>query len=888
MLLFFLSSALAVVVGSDLSSAVDTDFVTDIDFITGAENETIIVDFLASPLSGEAPLTVEFEDRSSGSPTAWEWDFNSDGNIDSTEQNPSYTFTNPGTYSVTLKAGNDIILNVSNVKDNYITVKEKPAAPVVIANFNSNGTSGKVPLTVRFEDTSSGGPTAWKWDFNSDGTIDSTEKNPVYTYTAAGTYSVTLTAINGTVENTIKKTNYIIAGNDPKASFTASPREGEAPLAVQFTDTSTGSVTSRFWDFGDGSTSNARNPIHTYSVAGTYTVKLTVTNSFGSDTFEAPSFIRTYSIAVPVAEFTSNLTSGKTPLAVQFTDLSSSNPAAWEWDFNSDGRIDSREKNPVYVYTAPGTYSVTLSVVNGTARGNITKPNYITVGNEPVAAFTVSPREGNSPLKVQFTDTSAGNVTSWLWDFGDGNTSASRNPTHTYFGSGEYTVRLTVTNAFGTNTLEIPSSVNVFHVPDPQISVPVPDFKSNVTSGKAPLIVQFEDLSSGGPTAWEWDFNSDGIIDSTEQNPVHEFREIGPYTVTLRAGNNTAWNNITKPDYIMVGDGLHASFTASPQKGEVPLSVQFNDTSAGNVTIWSWDFGDGNTSSARNPSHTYFEPGSYSVTLNASNAYGYSSVTLAGYITVTREEDDSGSGSSNSGSGGGGGGSPEPASNIESRELSQEFITNGARIKFEFAKNATSITYVKFDAKRNLGKTTTIVEQLKGRSVLTPQEPSGKVYKYLNIWVGNEGVATPENIANAIIGFRVNRAEIAENETEGPSVFMYRYSDGKWNALPTRKVGEDSRYMYFESRTPGFSPFAIITGKKAVEYREIEEDESEDTRTPLELSIGRRQSEMPESAPRSVPETDKDWSGTSTAIKVLVGFMVLLLIGLAVTEKKKR
>ncbi|AAM06375.1 PGF-pre-PGF domain-containing protein [Methanosarcina acetivorans] len=128
----------------------------------------------------------------------------------------------------------------------------------------------------------------------------------------------------------------------------------------------------------------------------------------------------------------------------------------------------------------------------------------------------------------------------------------------------------------------------------------------------------------------------------------------------------------------------------------------------------------------------------------------------------------------------------------------------------------------------------------KGRSVLTPVEPSGQIYKYLNIWVENEGFASPENIANAIIGFRVKRTEITESENEGPTVFLYRYSERKRNALPTRKTGEDSYYMYFESKTPGFSPFSIITGKKAVEYTEEGSVESE----PLALSINSRQ-EMP-------------------------------------------
>jgi PGF-pre-PGF domain-containing protein len=861
-LLFFLSPLLAVVAASDLGSAADSG------------NVSITADFTASTQSGEAPLTVQFTDRSTGNPTTWEWDFG-DGSSKSTAENPSHKYSRAGIYTVSLKAGNGITSD-SETKNGYITVREKPVVPVVEASFSANATSGKVPLTVRFTDSSSGGPTSWKWDFGDGAT--STTQNPVHTYSAAGTYSVTLTATNGTVSDDITRSNYITPGNGPSASFTASPLEGEAPLAVQFTDTSTGNPTKWEWDFGDGSKSDVKSPSHTYSGAGTYTVKLTVTNSYGSDTFEPASHIRAYSITAPVADFSASPASGSVPLSVQFTDLSTRGATAWEWDFNSDGTVDSTEQNPVYVYTSQGTYSVTLNAINGTSRGTATKSNYITAGNMPLAAFSVSPQEGTAPLTVQFNDTSSGNITSWLWDFGDGNTSTTQSPSHIYSSAGNYTVKLTVTSAFGSNSTEVPSSVKVLSV-----TAPTPDFTSNVTSGKAPLTVQFEDLSTGGPTAWEWDFNSDGTIDSTEQNPVYKFADMGFYTVTLRAGNGNAWDNITKSEYIMVGDGLHASFTVSARKGSVPLDVQFNDTSAGNITSWYWDFGDGSTSDSQNPSHEYTESGSYSVTLNVSNAYGYSSVTWADYIKAGEEEDSGGSGGSG-GSSSGGGGSPEPASNVEVKELAQEFITTGDRIKFEFTKNATVIVYVKFDSKRTLGKTTTIVEQLKGRSVLTPKEPPGKVYKYLNIWVGNEGIAAPENIANAIIGFRVQSSEISENETEGPSVFMYRYSEGKWNALPTRKMGEDSHYTYFESRTPGFSPFAIITGKKAIEYKE---NETEAAEPPLELSINSRQAEMPDSW--SVPAAEyKDWSEVSTAIKVIVGFMVILLIGIAVTEKKKR
>lgn len=154
------------------------------------------------------------------------------------------------------------------------------------------------------------------------------------------------------------------------------------------------------------------------------------------------------------------------------------------------------------------------------------------------------------------------------------------------------------------------------------------------------------------------------------------------------------------------------SFNVSPQEGYAPLAVQFNDTSTGNVTSWLWDFEDGDNSTSQNPSHEYTGSGTYSATLNVSNIYGYDAVIWTDYIEVGKEDDSSGSGSSGGTSSGGGGGSPEHASNVEVKELAQEFVTIGDRIKFEFTKNATAVMYVKFDSKRNIGKVTTIVEQL--------------------------------------------------------------------------------------------------------------------------------------------------------------------------------
>ncbi|MDQ4019977.1 MAG: PKD domain-containing protein, partial [Actinomycetota bacterium] len=157
-----------------------------------------------------------------------------------------------------------------------------PSPPA--ANFTGSPTSGSAPLTVSFTDTSTGAPTSWSWNFGDGGT--SAERSPSHTYAAAGTYTVSLTASNVSGSDTETKTGYITVGvpPPPNADFTGSPTSGSAPLTVSFTDTSTGAPTSWSWNFGDTTTSSDRNPSHTYTLPGLYTVSLTATNASGSDT----------------------------------------------------------------------------------------------------------------------------------------------------------------------------------------------------------------------------------------------------------------------------------------------------------------------------------------------------------------------------------------------------------------------------------------------------------------------------------------------------------------------------------------------------------------------------------------------------------------------------
>ncbi len=172
--------------------------------------------------------------------------------------------------------------------------------------------------------------------------------------------------------------------NPPSAAFSGSPTSGDISLSVSFSDQSTNSPTSWSWNFGDGNSSTAQNPTHDYTVAGTYTVSLTVSNAFGNDTHTKTNYITATqpSNDPPVANFSSNTTSGDAPLTVNFSDLSTNAPSSWSWTFGDGG--SSMAQNPSYIYNSAGTYNVSLTATNAFGFDTKTVNGYITVTDPPV------------------------------------------------------------------------------------------------------------------------------------------------------------------------------------------------------------------------------------------------------------------------------------------------------------------------------------------------------------------------------------------------------------------------------------------------------------------------------------------------------------------------
>lgn len=244
--------------------------------------QNLIPDFTSNVTGGCKDLWVQFNDTSTGTPTTWSWEFgDGDG---STEQNATHTYTEAGIYNVTLSVTNFFGTN-ETTKYDHIMVNETP-----VADFTSNITIGFAPLTVQFEDNSTGYFNTYDWQFG-DGKNSSSDQDPAHTFNDPGDYWVNLTVTNDCGSNWSNMTDYIRVGAPLVANFTANPTTGYMPFPVLFNDTSTGTPTTWSWDFGDGDSSTEQNATHTYTTSGVFDVSLNISNMYGFDLFTREDYI---------------------------------------------------------------------------------------------------------------------------------------------------------------------------------------------------------------------------------------------------------------------------------------------------------------------------------------------------------------------------------------------------------------------------------------------------------------------------------------------------------------------------------------------------------------------------------------------------------------------
>lgn len=462
--------------------------------------------FNADPVQGCSPVTVNLTQFSVGD-TTYYWDLG-DGNV-STEHDLSWTYTVPGTYTIELFAA-------GCGADTYTTDITVFPGPIIDFTFTPETACAGEPFQFDGVVTDVAGV---GWDFDDGGTSSATD--PGHIFNGSGTFDVafTATAIGSGCSTTV--THPVVVQPAPQAAFTTDPDNGCIDLQVAFDNTTVGGDFSQ-WDFGDGNSSASTDPFHTYTEAGTYTIRLVSESVNGcSDT----AFAQITAHPLPDAVFSLSQTESCGPETTVQTINDSQGAIGYSWDLG-DGTT-SELNQPAVTYSEPGTFVITLTATNQFGCEDVATASFIQHPT-PEASFFTLPEPGCAGYPIDFQNTSV-NGTSFQWSFGDGTSSNTPFPLHTYELPGAYDVRLIVNGTGGcADTLLAPAGVNV-------LERPLAGFRYDTLESIAHAL-HFRNESEGA-VSYSWDFG-DGET-ATTLHPLHVFpADGGGFIVCLVAVND--------------------------------------------------------------------------------------------------------------------------------------------------------------------------------------------------------------------------------------------------------------------------------------------------------------------------------------------------------------
>ncbi|MGZ3884545.1 MAG: PKD domain-containing protein, partial [Bacteroidia bacterium] len=586
------------------ASCSDTARVTITILPSPSANFTYTPTFGCTTLNG-----VTFTDFSTGA-VGWNWNFGN-GNTATTQTVAAQNYTLIGTHviSLTVTAANTCV----NTKTASVTVYQAPTA-----SFSPVSTC--VGSVTSFTNLSTSAATntinAYSWNFG-DASATSSLQNPTHTYTLQGTYTVQLIVNTAFCTDTVKLP--IVANVKPTANFSITPISGCPKLTCNFNNT-TLNGTSYAWNFGTvpTSTSSVTNPSFTYSNTTAANIVYTVTLIAGTGAGCSDTIKKTVTVFPrPVASFTPNVTTACSPMNVTYSNTSTG-ASSFSWDLGNT--TTSSVTNPSATYTNttlfPKTFTVQLVAYNSNGCSDTAK-TVITANPIPLATFTMIPASGCSPLAVNFPPVLG--ITSYSWNFGDGNNSNALNPTHTYTNTAStthiYTVTLIAGNAFGC----IDSAFG-YPVVYPK---PVTNFSLAPNIGCSPLMVSFTNGSAlNNVNSWTF---GDGNV-SFQQNPSNTYTTVNTSTTTVFPVKLVIMSVNGCKDSAQSAVSLYpkpkAAFSVDTPACS-PKILTFTNASAG-ATTYAWDFGNGHTSAATSPTQQYVNNSglnqNYSVQLIATNA----------------------------------------------------------------------------------------------------------------------------------------------------------------------------------------------------------------------------------------------------------------------------
>lgn len=556
------------------------------------------------PDTGCAPLQVNFVNNSTGEFTSYDWDF---GNgVTSTQFTPP-----PVTYPQSLLADTayTVALRATNICATRLVTRLVRVFPKPLANFGTDVNNGCTPKTFTITNTSTAFPDRYYWDFG-DGDTSTAQNPPPHTYTTDSvirTFTIRLRVENKCGFDTVSR-RVTVQPKNSRSFFGIDSLVGCVPHTIQVTDFSVG-ATSISYDFGDGNTSANRNPSHTFNTPGTYIVRQFIANNCTQDTSQLTVTV----LPPPAVSFTKVPSTQCKGQGIQFQSQAT-NIAGFRWDFgNGDTSVLN---NPVYSYPNSGTYTVRLFVVSAINGCTNQFQDTITIHAPPVPVLTADSTQGCPPHRVNFSDGSAGSVFV-TWKFGDGNGSSVINPTHTYTTTGVYTARMIVRNARGCED----STDRLIQVHP----VPVAAFTQTSTFCDVPSVVNFTNGSTGA-TGYLWDFGN--TLTSANTNPSVTYTNFGTYTTVLRANNQFGCQDTASAVFEVFRRPIPTA-SLDTADGCPPVEVNFSSNSQF-ATTYLWDFGDGNTSTQQNPTHTYTTAGTFPVKLKVTSGGACSDSVFVG------------------------------------------------------------------------------------------------------------------------------------------------------------------------------------------------------------------------------------------------------------------
>jgi PKD repeat protein len=516
---------------------------------------------------------------------SFEWEFG-DGS-GSTQTNPVHTYSTDGSYLVRLVAFNDCGQDTFQQTVDVVTPPE--------AGFYLPQDTACAPFTVSPIDTSSDNADRFYWSALGANTDSSTQRQPAFTYTSPGTYTLVQQVANAADSSSVSR-NLTVLGV-PEAEFTINYSLGDS--TIQLSNTSTGGSTYA-WQFGDGQGSSAFAPSHTFDAEGDYDVQLLVANACGTDTATASVTIA----KPPQAGFQLSAAEGCAPFTPVITNLASSNTDQYFWTAEGASPAAATGANPAFTYAEPGVYRIIQTVSNDI--GSHADTLVLLVKGVPAADFEFTTNGASADFQA-----APSIAESWSWFFGDGFNGTGPETTHVYGAAGTYQARLVSANECGQDTVAQAVKIDG--------SSPLPSILRSDSVGCVPLTVQFEATNPADSIHhWQWDFPGGVPAQAIAPSPTVKYITPGLYPVRLVASNPFG----TGVDTLQLAVRAMAAPAAAFDVSTSGLQADFHDQSQGGSLTYAWNFGDGATSAATNPLYVYSEPGDYTVRLTTANRCG--------------------------------------------------------------------------------------------------------------------------------------------------------------------------------------------------------------------------------------------------------------------------